>query len=311
MSKVYDVLIIGAGPAGLSAGLYAGRARLSTLIIEKEKDGGQIVLTSEVENYPGCLEGESGPTLVDRMAEQAKHFGAEKVYDEIVEVRLEGKEKVLVGKKGEYVGKTVIIAGGATSKPIGCPGEKIFTGKGVSYCATCDAAFFEDFEVFVVGGGDTAVEEALYLTKFARKVSVIHRRNELRAAKSIQEKAFADPKLNFIWDSVVKEIKGDGIVNSMVLENIKTGELTEIVADEDDGTFGIFVFIGYEPKTKLFEGILNIENGYLVTDENMKTNIEGVYAAGDIRVKSLRQVVTAAADGAIAAVQAEKYIENI
>ena len=144
MSKVYDVLIIGAGPAGLSAGIYAGRARLSTLIIEKEKDGGQIVLTSEVENYPGCLEGESGPTLVDRMAEQAKHFGAEKVYDEIVEVKLEGKEKVLVGKKGEYKGKTVIIASGAASRPIGCPGEKTFTGKGVSYCATCDAAFFED-----------------------------------------------------------------------------------------------------------------------------------------------------------------------
>ncbi|HNZ82030.1 MAG TPA: thioredoxin-disulfide reductase [Sedimentibacter sp.] len=311
MSKIYDVLIIGAGPAGLSAGLYAGRARLSTLIIEKEKDGGQIVLTSEVENYPGCLEGESGPTLVDRMAEQAKHFGAEKVYDEILEVKLDGKEKVLVGKKGEYVGKTVIIAGGATSKPIGCPGEKTFTGKGVSYCATCDASFFEDFEVFVVGGGDTAVEEAMYLTKFARKVTVIHRRNELRAAKSIQQKAFANPKMNFMWDSVVVEIKGDGLVNSMVVKNVKTGELTEIVADEEDGTFGIFGFIGYEPKTKIFEGILNIQNGYLVTDEDMKTNIEGVYAAGDIRVKSLRQVVTAAADGAIAAVQAEKYIESL
>lgn len=311
MSKVYDVIIIGAGPAGLSAGLYAGRARLSTLIIEKEKDGGQIVLTSEVENYPGCLEGESGPTLIDRMAEQAKHFGAEKVYDEIVEVKLEGKEKVLVGKKGEYVGKTVIIAGGASSKLIGCPGEKTFTGKGVSYCATCDASFFEDFEVFVVGGGDTAVEEAMYLTKFARKVTIIHRRNELRAAKSIQEKAFANPKMNFMWDSVIEEIKGDGLVNAMVVKNVKTGELTEVVADEEDGTFGIFGFIGYEPKTKLFEGILNIENGYLVTDENMKTNIEGVYAAGDIRVKSLRQVVTAAADGAIAAVQAEKYIESL
>lgn len=263
MSKVYDVLIIGAGPAGLSAGLYAGRARLSTLIIEKEKDGGQIVLTSEVENYPGCLEGESGPTLVDRMADQAKHFGAEKVYDEIVEVKLEGKEKVLVGKKGEYRGKTVIIATGATSRPIGCPGEKTFTGKGVSYCATCDAAFFEDMEVFVVGGGDTAVEEALYLTKFARKVSIIHRRNELRAAKSIQEKAKANPKVHFIWDSVVKEIKGDGIVNSMVLENVKTKELTEIVADEDDMTFGIFVFIGYEPKPKFLKEFWILKTGIL------------------------------------------------
>lgn len=310
MSKIYDVVIIGAGPAGLSAGLYAGRARLSTLIIEKEKDGGQIALTSEVENYPGCLEGESGPTLIDRMAEQAKHFGVDKVYDEVVEVKLEGSEKVIKCKKEEYVAKTVIIATGAASRPIGCPGEKTFTGKGVSYCATCDGNFFEDLEVFVVGGGDTAVEEALYLTKFARKVSVIHRRSELRAAKSIQEKAFANPKMNFIWDSAVKEIKGDGLVNSMVLENLKTGEITEVVADEDDGIFGIFVFIGYLPKTQLFEGIIQLENGYIVTDEDMKTNIEGVYAAGDVRVKSLRQVVTAAADGAIAAVQAEKYINE-
>ena len=311
MNKIYDVLIIGAGPAGLSAGIYAGRSRLSTLIVEKEKDGGQIVITSEIENYPGCLEGESGPTLVDRMVEQAKHFGVEKVYDEIVDVKLDGKEKVLVGKKGEYRGKALIIAGGASSRPIGCPGEKTFTGKGVSYCATCDAPFFEDFEVFVVGGGDTAVEEALYLTKFARKVSIIHRRDELRAVKSIQEKAFANPKMNFIWDSVVKEIKGDGLVNSIVLENVKTGQLTEIKADENDGTFGIFVFIGYVPKTKLFEGILNLEKGYIVTDENTKTNVEGVFAAGDIRVKSLRQVVTAASDGAIAAVQAGKYIESL
>lgn len=310
MSKVYDVIIIGAGPAGLSAALYAGRARMSTLIIEKDKDGGQIVLTSEVENYPGCLEGESGPTLIDRMAEQAKHFGAEKVYDEILGVKLEGKEKVLTGKKGEYVGKTVIIATGASSRPIGCPGEKTFTGKGVSYCATCDGNFFEDFEVFVVGGGDTAVEEAMYLTKFARKVTIIHRRDELRAAKSIQEKAFANPKMAFIWDSAVKEIKGEGLASTIVLENLKTGEISEIHADEDDGIFGIFVFIGYTPKTQIFEGIINLESGYVVTDENMRTNIEGVYAAGDVRVKSLRQVVTAAADGAIAAVQAEKYISE-
>ncbi|MEA5096349.1 MAG: thioredoxin-disulfide reductase [Sedimentibacter saalensis] len=310
MSNVYDVIIIGAGPAGLTAALYAGRARMSTLIIEKEKDGGQIVLTSEVENYPGCLEGESGPTLIDRMAEQAKHFGAEKVYDEILEVKLEGKEKVLVGKKAEYIGQTVIIATGASSRPIGCSGEKQFTGKGVSYCATCDGAFFEGLEVFVVGGGDTAIEEAMYLTKFARKVSVIHRRDELRAAKSIQEKAFANPKMNFIWDSAVHEIKGDGLVNSMVLENLKTGEMTELVADEDDGIFGVFVFIGYTPKTNIFEGIIDMDKGYIVTDENMKTNVEGVYAAGDVRLKSLRQVVTAAADGAIAAVQAEKFLSE-
>ena len=310
MSKLYDVIIIGSGPAGLAAGLYAGRARLSTLIIEKDKDGGQIVQTAEIENYPGGLEEESGPTLIDRMSRQADHFGAEKVLDTIVDMELEGKEKILTGKKDTYRAKTVIIAAGAYPVPIGCPGEKEFTGKGVSYCATCDAAFFEDFEVFVVGGGDSAVEEALYLTKFARKVTIIHRRDALRAAKSIQEKAFANKKIEFMWDSVVKELKGDGLLESMVVENVKTKELTEVTADEEDGTFGVFVFIGFKPESEVFQGKVEMEKGYIVTDPDMKTSVDGVFAAGDIRVKSLRQVVTAAADGAIAAVQAGKYIEE-
>lgn len=311
MSKLYDVIIIGGGPAGLAAALYAGRARLSVLLLERDKDGGQIVITSEIENYPGCLEGESGPTLIDRMAKQAAHFGAEKVYDDILEVKLEGQEKVLVGKKGEYKAKTVIIATGASARSIGCKNEKDFIGKGISFCATCDAAFFEDFEVYVVGGGDTAVEEAMFLAKFARKVTIIHRREELRAAKSIQEKAFAHPKLAFMWNSVVEEVNGDGVLESMKVKNVKTGEVTEIVADENDGTFGLFGFIGYLPKTDMFKDIITLENGYIPTDEDMKTNIPGVFAAGDVRVKSLRQVVTATADGAIAAVQAEKYIENM
>lgn len=310
MSKLYDVIISGSGPAGLAAGLYAGRARLSTLIIEKDKDGGQIVQTAEIENYPGGLEEESGPTLIDRMSRQADHFGAEKVLDTIVDMELEGKEKILTGKKDTYRAKTVIIAAGASPVPIGCPGEKEFTGKGVSYCATCDAAFFEDFEVFVVGGGDSAVEEALYLTKFARKVTIIHRRDALRAAKSIQEKAFANKKIEFMWDSVVKELKGDGLLESMVVENVKTKELTEVTADEEDGTFGVFVFIGFKPESEVFQGKVEMEKGYIVTDPDMKTSVDGVFAAGDIRVKSLRQVVTAAADGAIAAVQAGKYIEE-
>lgn len=310
MSKIYDVIIIGAGPAGLSAGLYAGRARLSTLIIEKAKDGGQIVQTAEIENYPGSLDAESGPTLVERMSKQAAHFGAEKVFDTVVDVELQGDVKTIKCENATYQAKTVIIAAGASPMHIGCPGEKEFTGKGVSYCATCDAAFFEDFEVYVVGGGDSAVEEALYLTKFARKVTIIHRRNELRAAKSIQEKAFANDKVEFMWDSVVKEIKGEGLLNSMIVENVKTGEQREIVADEDDGLFGIFVFIGYKPMTEVFEGKLPLERGYIRTDDDMKTEIPGVFAAGDLRVKSLRQVVTAAADGAIAAVQAGKYIEE-
>jgi len=306
---IYDVVIIGAGPAGLAAGLYASRARLNTLIIEKEKAGGQIVTTDEVANYPGSIENATGPSLVARMKEQAEGFGAKMVLDTITEVKLDGETKVLKGEKDEYQARTVIVATGANPRRIGCPGEKELTGRGVSYCATCDAAFFEDMEVYVIGGGDTAVEEGMYLTKFARKVTIVHRRDELRAAKSIQEKAFANDKMEFMWNSVVEEIKGDGIVESMVVKNLETGELTEIVADEEDGTFGIFPFIGFVPATALFEGIIDMEHGYIVTDADMKTNIDGVFAAGDCRVKSLRQVVTATADGAIAAVQAGKYID--
>lgn len=311
MSKIYDVIVLGAGPAGLAAGLYAGRSRLSTLIIEKGQDGGQIAITDEIENYPGqIVEGESGPSLIARMTEQAKKFGAERCSDVIKSVELNGEVKKLIGAKGEYEAKCVIIATGAFPKPIGCENEGKFTGKGISFCATCDASFFEDFEVYVVGGGDSAVEEAMYLTKFARKVTIIHRRNELRAAKSIQEKAFKNPKLHFMWDTVVTRVDGDELLSSMTVKNVKTGELTTIKADEDDGLFGLFGFIGYNPNSQLFEGMLDMENGYIKTDENMHTNIPGVFAAGDIRVKSLRQVVTAAADGAIAAMQAEHYISN-
>jgi len=311
MSKIYDVIILGAGPAGLAAGLYAGRSRLSTLIIEKGQDGGQIAITDEIENYPGQLvEGESGPSLITRMTQQAEKFGVERVTDVVNAVELNGDTKKLISAKEEYEAKSVIVATGAFPRPIGCKGEKEYMGKGVSYCATCDANFFEDFEVFVVGGGDSAVEEALYLSKFARKVTVIHRRDELRAAKSIQEKAFANPKIEFFWDTVVEELHGDDILSGMTVKNVKTGETRLVEADEEDGMFGVFGFIGTIPKSELFEGILDMEHGYIKTDDDMKTNIPGVYAAGDIRVKSLRQVVTAAADGAIAAVQAEKYINE-
>ena len=310
MSKIYDVIVLGAGPAGLAAGLYAGRSRLSVLIIEKGQDGGQIAITDEIENYPGQVEGDSGPSLIARMTEQAKHFGAERVSDLIKSVELEGDVKKLVGAKGEYLAKTVIVATGAFPKPIGCENEGKFVGKGISFCATCDAAFFEDFEVFVVGGGDSAVEEAMYLTKFARKVTIIHRRDELRAAKSIQEKAFKNEKIDFMWDTVVERVEGDEMLEAMIVKNVKTGETKRIEADEEDGIFGLFGFIGYNPNSALFEGILDMERGYIKTDDNMHTNIEGVYAAGDIRVKSLRQVVTAAADGAIAAMQAEHYLAN-
>ncbi|MGC4018212.1 MAG: thioredoxin-disulfide reductase [Muricomes sp.] len=311
MSKIYDVAILGGGPAGLSAGLYAGRSRLSTLIIEKGQDGGQIAITDEIENYPGqVLEGESGPSLTARMTAQSEKFGVERVSDTIKDVSLDGEIKVLKGEGGEYQAKNVIIATGAHPRPIGCKGEKEYMGKGVSYCATCDANFFEDLEVYVVGGGDSAVEEAMYLTKFARKVTLIHRRDELRAAKSIQEKAFANPKMNFMWDSVVEELYGNEILEGMIVKNVKTGETTTIEADPEDGIFGLFGFIGTVPNTTIFDDIIDMDRGYIKTDEDMHTNIPGVYAAGDVRVKSLRQVVTAAADGAIAAVQVERSLSD-
>jgi len=311
MSKLYDVIIIGGGPAGLSAGLYAARAKMSTLIIEKDRNGGQIVTTEDVANYPGGIEEETGPSLVARMVEQSDRFGAERIKGKVLDVDMSGDIKIVKCEEATYEAKAVIIATGASPRKIGCPGEKELTGKGVTYCATCDGAFFTDLEVFAIGGGDTAVEEAMFLTKFARKVTIVHRRDELRAAKSIQEKAFNNDKIDFIWNSEVAEIKGDGIVESVVFKNRETGELTEHFAHEDDGTFGIFVFVGYIPQTDLFKGKLEMDKtGYIKTDEEMATAIPGIFAAGDVRQKSLRQVVTAVADGAIAAVQAEKYIDN-
>ncbi len=314
MGKLYDVIILGAGPGGLAAGLYAGRARLSTLIIEKGQDGGQIAITDEIENYPGQRVDveESGASLTARFTAQAEKFGCERAHDTIKSVEIQGDVKKLIGSEGEYEGKTLIIATGAYPRPIGCEGEQEFLGKGVSYCATCDANFFEDFEVYVVGGGDAAVEEAMYLTKFARKVTVIHRRDELRAAKSIQERAFANDKLFFMWDSVVTKLDGDEILQKMTCKNTKTGELTEYECDPEDGMFGVFGFIGRVPNTDLLKdtGLEMDEKGYIPTDDDMLTNIPGVFAAGDVRVKSLRQVVTAAADGAIAATQAEKFINE-
>ena len=245
------------------------------------------------------------------MTKQAEKFGAKRVSDMIKEVELEGDVKIMKSEKNEYRAKNVIIATGAHARPIGCKGEGQFRGKGVSYCATCDANFFEDFEVYVVGGGDSAVEEAMYLTKFARKVTIIHRRNELRAAKSIQEKAFKNPKLFFMWDTVVEKLEGEDILQAMYVKNVKTGEVTKVEADPEDGMFGLFGFIGTVPNTKIFEGVIDMdERGYIKTDADMHTNIPGVYAAGDVRVKSLRQVVTAAADGAIAAVQVERSMSD-
>lgn len=305
MQGLYDIIIIGGGPAGLSAGLYGARSRAKTLILEKGKWGGQAATTEELENYPGSIEQPTGPEITARMKRQVEEFGAETKAETVTKLELDGKIKRVITDSAEYQAKTVIIATGAKPRLLGCPGELELRGKGVSYCATCDADFFTDLRVVVVGGGDSAIQEAIYLTKFAEKVTVIHRRDELRAAKSIQERAFANPKIDFIWDSVVIEIKGDGIVESVVVKNVKTNEVKEVQTD------GVFMFVGYDPVSDLVKGLVDMdERGYIITDENMSTNVEGVFAAGDVRVKSLRQVVTAASDGAIAAVRAEHYISE-
>ena len=309
---LYDLIILGAGPAGLSAALYAGRACLKTLLIEKAMPGGQITLTNDIENYPGqLLEGESGFSLTERMGQQADKFGVERAYDEITAIDLSGEEKVLTGLSGEYRAKAVILATGAHPKPIGCENEEQFTGRGISFCATCDGMFFRDLDVYVVGGGDSAVEEAIFLTRFARKVTIIHRRDQLRAVKAIQERAFANEKIDFLWNSVVEKVDGEDALSEITVRNVVTGERTVIRASEADGTFGLFGFVGYAPYTELFEGKVNMDKGYIVTDEDMHTSVPGVFAAGDLRMKSLRQVITAAADGAIAAMQAAKYIEEM
>ena len=312
MSELYDVIILGGGPAGLTAGLYAGRSRLKTLLIEKNQDGGQIALSADVENYPGqLLEGETGISLAARMAAQCERFGVERKRDDIQKAELSGEVKRLIGSGGTYEARTVILATGASPRPIGCENEKDFIGRGVSYCATCDGAFFRGLDVYVAGGGDSAVEEALFLTRFARKVTIVHRRDQLRAAKSIQEKAFANPKIGFLWDSVVVKAEGSDVLDTLTVRNVKTGVLTVIKAAPEDGMLGLFGFVGYLPNTGLFADQLPLENGYVSTDTDMRTALPGVFAAGDVRVKSLRQVVTAAADGAIAAVQAERYLMEL
>ena len=312
MSELYDVIILGGGPAGLTAGLYAGRSRLKTLLLEKGQNGGQISLSADVENYPGqLLEGETGVSLSARMAEQCEKFGVERRTDDIQKAELAGAVKRLTGREGTYEGRTVIIASGASPRPIGCENEKEFTGRGISYCATCDGAFFRGLDVYVAGGGDSAVEEAIFLTRFARKVTVVHRRDRLRAAKSIQEKAFANPKIGFLWDSVVVRAEGSDVLDTLTVRNVKTGELTVIKAAPEDGMLGLFGFVGNLPNTALFEGQLPLERGYIAAGEDTRTVIPGVFAAGDVRTKILRQVVTAAADGATAAVQAERYLEGL
>lgn len=303
--KIYDIIIIGGGPAGLTAGLYGSRSKLEVLVIEKEAYGGQISTTSEVDNYPGSMDNCTGPLLSEKIKAQAEEFGTVFSKDEILKVDLKSQIKTVEGKKQTYSGRTVILATGAAPRLGGFKNETDFRGRGVSYCATCDGNFFEGLDIAVIGGGDSAITEALYLTKFASTVTIIHRRDKLRAAKSLSEKAFNHKKIKFIWDSVVDEVTGEGIVESLKVKNVKTEQ--ELLLEVN----GVFVYTGLNPITEFVKEQIELDQfGYIPTDENMRTNIEGVYAAGDVRVKKLRQVVTATADGAIAAFDAEEYINE-
>lgn len=311
MEKIYDLLIIGGGPAGLSAGIYAGRAKLSTLIIEKEQIGGQVNGTYEIANYPGARNS-NGPKLMNEMSEQVKDFGATFISAEVLSVNLKDDVKVITTSKGDIKGRSVIIASGAKPRKLGFKGESDFTGRGVAYCATCDGELFEGLEVFVIGAGYAAAEEAIFLTKYASKVTVIVRGSEFSCAKSISDKVLAHPKIDVKFNTELIEVSGDKMVSYGKFYNNITKEEFEYNAKKEDGIFGVFVFIGYEPQSDLFKDILNLDKSlYIITNENMETEINGVYAAGDIRPKSLRQIVTAVSDGAIAATIAEKYVTDL
>ncbi|TKC13874.1 thioredoxin-disulfide reductase [Robertmurraya kyonggiensis] len=305
--KIYDVIIVGAGPAGMTAAVYTSRANLSTLMIERGIPGGQMANTEDVENYPG-YESILGPDLSTKMFEHAKKFGAEYAYGDIKEV-IDGEEyKTVIAGSKEYKARAVIISAGAEYKKLGVPGEKELGGRGVSYCAVCDGAFFKQRELLVVGGGDSAVEEGVYLTRFASKVTIVHRRDELRAQKILQQRAFDNEKIEFIWNHTVKEIHSQdgGKVGSVTLMNTVDGSEQEFKTD------GVFIYIGMVPLSKPFEklGITN-ENGYIETNDQMETKVPGIFAAGDIREKTLRQIVTATGDGSIAAQSAQHYIEEL
>ncbi len=304
--KIYDVIIIGAGPAGMTAAVYTSRADLSTLMLERGAPGGQMMNTEAIENYPG-FDSILGPDLSNKMFEHAKKFGAEYAYGDVQEI-VDGKAyKIVKAGNKEYKARAIIIATGAEYRKLGVPGEAELTGRGVSYCAVCDGAFFKDAELVVVGGGDSAVEEGMYLTRFAKKVTIVHRRDELRAQKILQERAFKNEKIDFIWNHTVKEInEKDGKVTSVTLKSTKDGSEREFPCD------GVFVYIGMVPLTKPFEklGITN-ETGYIVTNESMETKVSGIFAAGDVRDKQLRQVVTATGDGSIAAESAQQYVEKL
>jgi len=305
MDKSCDIIIIGGGPAGLTAGIYAARARLDTLLIEKLMVGGQIATAGIVENFPGFPKGINGLELTRLMHEQATGFGLKTIMAEVTGLELSGVFKTVRTTEGDFTTRAVIVAGGSVRSKLGVPGEEEYAGRGVSYCATCDGAFFRDKTVAIVGGGNVAVSEAIHLTHFASKVIVIHRRNQLRADRILQEKVFADPKIEMRWDSVVTEIKGEDFVSELKLKNVKTGQESTLPVD------GVFVSVGLKPETDYLKGVLRLDDGgYIVTTERMETEVPGIFAAGDIRHNSGRQAICAAGDGATAAMSAERFLRE-
>lgn len=309
-NKIYDVAILGAGPAGLTAGMYAARAKLSAVIIDKGIDGGQIAVAHEIENYPGqAEERESGQQLTARMAAQAKRFGCERVSDLITSCELDGPVKTLHGAKESYRARTLILCTGAITRKLGCKNEEKYIGRGLSYCAVCDAAFFEGLDIYSVGGSSIALEEALFLAKFGRSVTVIHKGKSLSAGRELIERAEAAGNISVLLNTEITELGGAELLSEITLKDTLTGETRTVSASPEDGLLGCFCFTG-QRTTGMLDGLLEMENGYIRTDEKMASSVPGVFAAGDVRVTPLRQVVTACADGAIAAMQCEKYISG-
>ncbi|KAB2904516.1 MAG: thioredoxin-disulfide reductase [Anaerolineae bacterium] len=300
------VIILGSGPAGLTAALYTARAKLEPLVFVGNLLGGQVSLTHEVENYPGFVEGITGPELVDNMKQQAERFGARLEYAEVAEMNLKDGSPFYIkdGNGKEYEADAVIITVGASARRLGVPGEEEFIGRGVSYCGTCDGFFFRGKDIVVVGGGDSAIEEGIFLTRFANSVKVIHRRDELRAGATLQNRAFSNPKMSFIWDTAVEKIDGNGSVNAVKLHNLKTNEYTVMPTE------GVFIFIGHDPNNSLFTDQLEMKDGYLVVDDHMMTNIPGVFAAGEIMDPIFRQVATSVGQGAAAGIAAERWLSE-
>jgi thioredoxin reductase (NADPH) len=307
VTEVRDVIIIGSGPAGYTAALYAGRARLNPLVFEGSvTSGGALMNTTDVENFPGFPDGVLGPDLMDQLRKQAERFGAELVADDVTEVDLKASPKVIKVGEDTYLAKTVIVASGSAYRELGVPGEKRLSGHGVSWCATCDGFFFREMDIAVIGGGDSAMEEATFLTRFAKSVTIIHRRDSLRASKIMQDRATSNPKINFIWDSEVAEVLGEDTINGLRLRNLKTG------AESTVPMRGLFIAIGHDPRSELFAGQLETDaDGYLIVDSpSTRTAIDGVFAAGDVVDRTYKQAITAAGSGCAAALDAERWLAD-